>query len=151
MFIGYYLSKVGYIQLCANDHYLLSCEFVDNKGIEYRNHIIDHAIQQLDEYFYKKRFTFNLPLKLEGTDFQIKVWKALMNIPYGKTCSYSDIANIINMPKACRAVGNANNKNKFAIIIPCHRVIGRNKKMVGYAAGIDKKVRLLELEALNSR
>ena len=149
MFTGYYLSKIGWIQLCADEHDLLSCEFVENKGIEYKNHIIDHAIQQLDEYFNKKRFTFNLPLKLEGTDFQIKVWKALMKIDYGKTCSYSDIANMIHMPKACRAVGNANNKNKFAILIPCHRVIGKNKKMVGYAAGIDKKEYLLAFESLN--
>lgn len=149
MFIGYYLSKVGSIQLCADEHHLLSCEFVDNPGIENRNHIIDETIKQLSEYFNGTRFTFDLPLRLIGTDFQMKVWNALMNIPYGKTCSYLDIASMIDMPKACRAVGNANNKNKFVIIIPCHRVIGKNKKMVGYAAGIDRKIQLLEHEALN--
>lgn len=149
MFVGYIITKVGWLQLCADACNLLSCTFVEEKGIENRNPIIEEAINQLEEYFDGKRFKFDLPLKLEGTEFQMKVWKALMEIPYGKTCSYLDIACAIDNPKACRAVGNANNKNKIAIIIPCHRVIGKNKKMVGYASGIEKKQALLTLEILN--
>ena len=149
MFVGYYLSKIGWIEVCASEHFLLSCSFVEEIGIENKNNIIEMTIKQLDEYFNGMRKSFDLPLKLDGTDFQIKVWKSLMDIPYGMTCSYFDIANAIHQPKACRAVGNANNKNKIAIIIPCHRVIGKNKKMVGYASGIEKKEYLLGLEALN--
>ena len=149
MFTGYYLSKIGWIQLCADEHDLLSCEFVEKNGIENRNHVIDETIKQLKEYFDGTRFVFDLPIRLLGTDFQIKVWNALMKIPYGKTCSYQDIAYAINQPNACRAVGNANNKNKIAIIIPCHRVIGKDKKMVGYASGVEKKEALLALETLN--
>ena len=149
MFVGYYLSTVGWIQLCADEQTLLSCTFVEGKGIENRNNIINETMKQLKEYFNGTRMTFDVPLKLLGTEFQIKVWKALIKIPYGKTCSYADIASAIGNSKACRAVGNANNKNKFAIIIPCHRVIGKNKKMVGYAAGIDKKEYLYAFEALN--
>ena len=98
------------------------------------------------EYFNGERREFNLPIFIEGTDFQKKVWNALVNIPYGKTCSYKDIAIAIGNEKAVRAVGHANNKNKLPIVIPCHRVIGINGKLVGYAGGIDRKDKLLELE-----
>ena len=91
------------------------------------------------EYFMGKRLAFDLPLKLKGTSFQLKVWNALLQIPYGQTCTYKDIAQKVDHPKAVRAVGMANNKNKLMILIPCHRVIGSNNKMVGYAGGIFKK------------
>ena len=111
--------------------------------------LINNTRKQLDEYFAGKRKKFDIPIKLDGTDFQIKVWKELLKIPYGETCSYLDIAKRIGNPKASRAVGMANNKNKIIIIVPCHRVIGSNKKLVGYACGLDVKEKLLELEKEN--
>ena len=150
MYVGYYKTSVGYIKIKADDHYLLSCFFVDEMDeVENRNDVINQTLCQLNEYFHHQRITFDLPLKLIGTDFQIKVWKALMDIPYGQTCSYKDIAIAIGNPKAVRAVGGANNKNKIAIIIPCHRVIGSNSKMIGYATGIYRKEFLLRHEGLN--
>ena len=97
-------------------------------------------------YFSKKRKSFDIPIKLEGTEFQKRVWDALIQIPYGKTCTYKDIAEKIGNPKACRAVGGANNKNPIMIIVPCHRVIGKNGDLVGYAGGIEVKQKLLDLE-----
>ena len=96
-----------------------------------------------------KRKIFDIPIKLDGTEFQVKVWTELLKLPYGKTCSYLDIAKKIGNPNAARAVGMANNKNKIQIIIPCHRVIGSNKKLIGYAGGIKIKEKLLKLEKDN--
>jgi len=101
---------------------------------------------QLDEYFKGERQIFDLPLNIEGTSFQKKVWQALREIPYGETCSYKDVAIKIGQPQAARAVGGANNKNPLPLVIPCHRVIGQNGKMVGYAKGIKMKVALLNQE-----
>ena len=105
--------------------------------------------RELREYFCGMRKKFTVNINAKGTDFQKKVWNALLNIPYGETKSYGEIAHIINCPKGARAVGNANNKNPVAIIIPCHRVIGSKGDIVGYGAG--KKIRkmLLELESSN--
>ena len=107
--------------------------------------------QQLDEYFAGERMTFDLPLAPKGTDFQQKVWSALQEIPYGEACTYQDIAAAIGNPKGCQAVGGANGKNPIAIIIPCHRVIGKNGKLVGYAGGMENKKFLLELEKSHLR
>ena len=108
--------------------------------------VIKEAFRQLSEYFSGKRKTFNLPLLLKGTDFQKQVWQALLKIPFGETRSYKQIAEAIGNPKAVRAVGMANNKNPLLIVVPCHRVIGANGKLVGYAVGLDKKEYLLRLE-----
>ena len=108
--------------------------------------VIKEAFAQLSEYFSGKRKTFNLPLLLKGTDFQKQVWQALLKIPFGETRSYKQIAEAIGNPKAVRAVGMANNKNPLLIVVPCHRVIGGNGKLVGYAVGLDKKEYLLRLE-----
>lgn len=108
--------------------------------------ILEEAEKQILEYFKGKRKEFRLPLKLKGTDFQKRVWKALEEIPYGETRSYQEIAEAVHSPKAFRAVGNANNKNPISIILPCHRVIGKGGKLVGYGGGLDKKEFLLELE-----
>jgi len=110
--------------------------------------LIKKAAKQLDEYFNKKRKVFDLPLVLHGTDFQNKVWKALQNIPYGETCSYGQLAAITGNSKASRAVGMANNRNPIMIIIPCHRVIGKDGSLTGYAGGLKLKKELLELEQL---
>lgn len=108
--------------------------------------LIKEAARQLNEYFKGERKIFNLPLDLSGTSFQIKVWQELLKIPYGKTVSYKNIAVAINNSKACQAVGMANNKNRIMIVVPCHRVIGSNKKLVGYAGGLKLKEYLLDLE-----
>jgi len=104
--------------------------------------------RQLHEYFAGKRQLFDLPLMPEGTHFQQTVWKQLQKIPYGKTISYRQLAEAVDNPKACRAVGSANGKNPIAIIIPCHRVISADGGLGGYAYGLDIKKHLLELEGI---
>lgn len=108
--------------------------------------LLKEAGVQLNEYFTGKRKIFDLPIAPAGTAFQLNVWRALQNIPYGQTRSYGQIARIVGNEKAGRAVGMANNKNPISIIIPCHRVIGFNGRLVGYRGGLDKKAYLLELE-----
>lgn len=104
------------------------------------------AATQVQSYFAGERFVFDVPLAPEGTPFQQSVWQALLTIPYGETCSYADIATTLNKPKAVRAVGAANGRNPIPIIIPCHRVIGSNGRLTGYAGGLDTKSYLLQLE-----
>ena len=112
--------------------------------------LIKKAAAQLAEYFAGRRKIFDLPLAPHGTDFQRLVWKALQNIPYGETRSYGEIAAMTGKPGASRAVGMANNRNPIAIIVPCHRVIGSDGSLTGYAGGLDLKRKLLELERENS-
>ncbi len=111
--------------------------------------LTDEVNRQLKEYFDGKRKEFDFPYEMNGTAFQKSVWEALCAIPYGETRSYKDIAVAVGNAKASRAVGMANNKNPIAIAVPCHRVIGANGKMVGYASGLDMKEALLRLEAEN--
>lgn len=108
--------------------------------------LLQKAVMQLKEYFSGERKTFDLPLSYKGTDFQMDDWQALLTIPYGQTRSYKEIAIQIGRPKACRAVGMANNRNPISIIVPCHRVIGHDGAMVGYGSGIPMKEYLLKLE-----
>ena len=108
--------------------------------------LIKKAVKQLEEYFAGKRKVFDLPLYFEGTDFQKKVWAALLTIPYGETRSYGEIAAQVGNPKGPRAVGMANNRNPISIICPCHRVIGADGSLVGFGGGLDKKQFLLDLE-----
>lgn len=110
---------------------------------------IAEAFKQLTEFLDRKRTVFNLKLAPKGTPFQKKVWAELLKIPYGKTVSYQDIAVAIGNPDACRAVGMANNKNPIPIFIPCHRVIGKNGNLTGYAGGLDCKQALLEIENIS--
>jgi methylated-DNA-[protein]-cysteine S-methyltransferase len=105
------------------------------------------ALSQLTEYFAGEREEFDLPLDPQGTEFQLAVWRALTEIPYGETRSYGQIAESVGRPKAARAVGMANNKNPIAVIVPCHRVIGAGGALVGYAGGLERKTLLLELES----
>ncbi|MEG1929832.1 MAG: methylated-DNA--[protein]-cysteine S-methyltransferase [Anaerovorax sp.] len=112
--------------------------------------LLIQAKSQLTEYFLGTRKNFNLPLAPQGSDFMQRDWAELQKIPYGNTCSYKDIATALGNPKACRAVGLANNRNPIAIIIPCHRVIGSNGDLVGYAGGLHLKIFLLELEKRNT-
>lgn len=158
MFYKIYDFEIGKLAICEENGKIVLVNVVKTKedieemaknSIQKETSLIKNTKQQLDEYFAGKRKKFDIPIKLDGTDFQIKVWKELLKIPYGETCSYLDIAKCIGNPKASRAVGMANNKNKIIIIVPCHRVIGSNKKLVGYACGLDVKKKLLELEREN--
>lgn len=132
----------------ADGEFITRISFFEIFGNKKETPVIKRAKKQLDEYFTGKRKSFDLPLKLEGTEFQKAVWQELMKIPYGKTVNYYDIACAVKNPKACRAVGMANNKNKIPIIIPCHRVIGKSGTLTGYAGGLEVKKKLLELENL---
>lgn len=109
--------------------------------------VLKQAAAQLQQYFAKERKTFDLPLEPQGTPFQRAVWAALLDIPYGRTQTYKDIAKAVGCPKGARAVGMACNKNPIGIIIPCHRVIGANGSLTGYAGGLELKQKLLLLEA----
>lgn len=116
------------------------------KCIKESTPLLETAARQLEEYFQGKRTEFSLPLSPKGSAFQQKVWNALCTIPYGETRSYKQIAEQIGSPKACRAVGMANNRNPIMIVIPCHRVIGTNGSLTGYAGGMEMKEKLLALE-----
>lgn len=144
----HYKSPIGMTKITAKDSGILVVDFIEKRSdVKNQNTpIIKKCIKQLDEYFKGKRKKFSLKMDFLGTDFQKKVWRELAKIPFSKTVSYKYIAERIGNSKACRAVGNAINKNKIAIIIPCHRVIGSNGKLVGYAGGLWRKKWLLEHE-----
>lgn len=145
--IVYFNSPIGYIKIEESLGYIIALDFVESKGIENETEITKQCKKELGEYFNGERKAFSVPIKfVKGTEFQRKVWNELRKIPYGKTVTYKYIAEKIGNANASRAVGGANNKNPIAIIVPCHRVIGANGKMVGYAGGIDKKTYLLEIE-----
>lgn len=156
MFYDYIDEEIGRIYVVMNELGIVKIEVIEdmwNKFIEENPNIIlnkefcEIPIKQIDEYFRGERKEFNLPLVIEGTEFRKKVWKALMEIPYGETKSYSYIAKKINNEKAVRAIGQANKSNSFPIVIPCHRVIGKNSKLRGYAGdNIDVQLKLIELE-----
>jgi len=112
--------------------------------------LLKKAGNELKEYFEGKRKTFDLPLAPAGTEFLKKVWTALQDIPYGRTCTYKEIAESVGNSKACRAVGMANNRNPIPFIIPCHRVIGSNGRLVGYAGGLEMKEKLITMEKENA-
>lgn len=153
-------SLIGPLFILCDESSLLSIEFseqallgkYDQKEIEFDStHPLCLMVeQQLTEYFSGRRFTFNnIPINLTGTPFQVEVWNALKNIPYGSVKSYKDIAIEINRPLAVRAIGQANKRNSYPIIIPCHRVIGKNNALVGYAGDkIGLKEQLLKLEGV---
>lgn len=142
-----YYFPVGYIEIRDNGYEITGIHIVSEcKNESEPSGISKRAYIELKEYFEGKRKSFDLPIKADGTEFQMKVWKVLTEIPYGETISYGEVAKRIGNPKAARAVGGANNKNPIMIVIPCHRVIGINGSLVGYAGGIEVKKRLIELE-----
>lgn len=145
--IGYYSSGKYLYEIIEKNGYIVKIGVVDSiyEGVS-SSLVVDECIKELDEYFNKKRKVFNVPIKLNGTLFQMKVFEVLKSIPYGHTLSYKDVAILIGKPKASRAVGNACNKNPIMIVVPCHRVIGKNGKLVGFAYGTNLKEELLELE-----
>lgn len=149
--IFFYETEIGIIGIRENNKLITDIFFskVDtNDNIE-ETDLIKECFKQLKEYFEGNRRVFDLPIETRGTEFQKKVWDELLKIPYGETKSYKDIAIAIGNEKACRAIGMANNKNHIPIIIPCHRVIGSNGKLVGYAGGLNVKEKLLNIENLD--
>ncbi len=147
----YYSSPVGILELKSDNNQITQLLFKDSSGVssEVLSDVMKECIHQLDEYFAGQRQDFSLPLSPEGTDFQKSVWDALQTIPYGQTISYKQLAERVQNPKACRAVGTANGRNPIAIIIPCHRVIAANGTLGGYAGGLDVKTTLLKLEGID--
>jgi len=139
-----------------NDRIRLEKEFLDLKKLlnavmkPGRNEHLNQLETELAEYFEGKRKTFSVPLHTPGNDFSRAVWQSLQQIPYGTTCTYKEQADQMNNPKAIRAIASTNGRNRLAIIIPCHRVIGSNGSMTGYAGGIDKKKWLLKFERSHS-
>lgn len=154
-------TPIGPMITVADDNYLYACFSINSsvyqsikkllkansaKIVFNSNKITNKTKTQLDKYFGKELKEFSLPLKLTGTDFQKQVWQELREIPYGKTISYLEQATNIGKPKAFRAVANANGKNLFLVIIPCHRVVNSSGKLGGYTGGLDKKKFLLDFE-----
>jgi len=146
-----YQTVIDRILIVEEDENIVEIAFGKQKtsGTEKETALIKKAIKQLNEYFDGKRQTFDFATNAKGTEFQKRVWLALQNIPYGELYSYKQIAEIIGNPKASRAVGMANNKNSLPIVIPCHRVVGSNGKLVGYAYGLDMKKCLIDIEKAN--
>lgn len=147
----YFESPVGPLTLETSDGISISALYFGKNTdiVDTDIRVLSEAREQLEKYFSGELEYFSVPLQIEGTAFQKKVWNALLKIPYGATFSYKDIAVSIGNEKACRAVGMANNKNKLPIFIPCHRVIGKSGMLVGYAGGLDIKEYLLRLEGIH--
>lgn len=149
-FKAYYKSPVGWLVIEANEKAVTRVEFadkIDDQKIHPNIHTVE-CVKQLTEYFNGKRKDFDLTIDPDGTAFQKSVWTSMLDIPFGKTVAYSDLANAINNPKSVRAIGMANNKNKIVIVVPCHRVIGKSGKLTGFGGGMDKKIWLLEHEGI---
>ena len=148
-------TPLGQMTLQANSQGLLGAWFETHttQPAALGHHAPEHPVlvetmSQLQAYFAKELTQFDLPLAANGTPFQQQVWQALTMIPYGQTWSYQQLADAIGNPKAVRAVGLANGKNPISVIVPCHRVIGKNGKLTGYAGGLERKQTLLKLEGL---
>ena len=147
MFEAYYKSPVGNLRIVANDIYIIQISFADEYfKVDLMPEQIKNCIAQLDEYFKGIRKEFTIKTNPNGTEFQGRVWNQLRKIPYGQTISYLELAKQLGDEKAIRAVGTANGQNPIPIIIPCHRVIGSNGTLTGYAGGLLKKQWLLEHE-----
>lgn len=145
-----YNSPIGDLVLCAQDGKLAAVHLPNGSqaptNATQHAAVLDKTARALDAYFAGKQTTFELPLHFGGTPFQNAVWQALCRIPYGHTSSYGAVAKELNRPKAMRAVGVANSKNPIAIVVPCHRVIGVNGTLTGYAGGLETKAWLLQHE-----
>lgn len=149
---GYLQTPVGMLEICTLANAVASIYFCENPAFDdVETPLLAAAKAQLSEYIVGTRTAFDLPLQPKGTDFQQQVWQQLRQIPYGQTCSYSDIACALGDKNAVRAVGAANGKNPISIIVPCHRVIGKNGKLTGYAGGLSRKAWLLSLEKQDNR
>ena len=146
-----YLTPLGEIWIVEDCGCIVKIKYkIDFQDVEKKETaLIKKTYLQLTEYFAGKRKKFDIPIKLTGTAFQQRVWTALQTIPYGEVWSYKRLAETVGSPKGYRAVGMANNRNPISVIVPCHRVIGADGCLVGYAGGIDKKRWLLNMEQKN--
>ena len=149
-----YHSKIGYLTILSDDHYIRKIKFgkqeLPKDAVWAENHpLLQQVEQQLLEYFAGERRSFTLPLQADSTDFQKSVWNALQQIPYGTVRTYGELAKQLERPKAARAIGRACHNNPIAIVIPCHRVVGANGNLTGFAGGLSIKQILLELEQRN--
>jgi methylated-DNA-[protein]-cysteine S-methyltransferase len=149
-------SPVGKLKLVAGAKALVAVLWEQERpnrvklgtmNLDPQHPILLEAERQISEYFAGERIRFDLPLHLDGTEFQKKVWQALREIPFGKTKSYLDLARAVGSPEASRAVGAANGKNPLSIVVPCHRVVGTDGALTGFAGGLERKAALLALEA----
>ncbi|MEP0006850.1 MAG: methylated-DNA--[protein]-cysteine S-methyltransferase [Balneola sp.] len=145
-FVSYLETPIGYLRILSNGSGITGIKFMDFDGPEDPDIHTESAKTQLKEYFGNKRDRFDLNLLPEGTDFEQKVWSQLNNIPHGTTTSYGKIASHLGDKNFSQAVGSANGKNPIAVVIPCHRVIGSDNKLVGYAGGMERKEWLLKHE-----
>jgi methylated-DNA-[protein]-cysteine S-methyltransferase len=153
LYTTYYQSPIGTIKVSGTDNYIAEMIFEDglqrfpaNEAEEQIPELIVQAVEQLIQYFHGARRSFDLPIHQSGTDFQQRVWHELVNIPYGKTISYLELSRRLGDTKVIRAAASANGRNNMCIIVPCHRVIGSNQDLVGYAGGLWRKKWLLGLE-----
>ncbi len=145
-----YKSPIGWLEIVEKNDFIVEIKFLDDDSMSNSKKlegVLKDSVQQLEEYFFGKRTEFELPLNPKGTEFQKTVWIELQNIPFGKTISYMDMAKRLGDPKVIRAAGTANGKNPIAIIIPCHRVVGSDGSLTGYAGGLKRKQWLLEHES----
>lgn len=146
-YYGYYASPIGLIEIGSTAAGVTSLSFVEGWRADFDSHpTLDEAIRQLTEYFDGKRYAFDLPLALHGTQFQREVWQQLLKVPFGQMVSYQGIANAIGRPRAARAVGAANGSNPISIVVPCHRVVGSDGSLTGYGGGLWRKEWLLRHE-----
>lgn len=147
-FTSKYLTEIGWLEIKGNEYEIHSVLFFDEEPFttEFQPEIAIKLIAQLDDYFRKGEWSFDVNLNPKGTDFQKIVWNELQKIPFGKTISYLDLARKLGDEKTIRAAASANGKNPVSILIPCHRVIGKDGSLTGYAGGLHRKKFLLELE-----
>ena len=147
--LTYYKSPVGLLKIAGTEHYITEVTFVDvaEELTQQTFHpLLNRCVEELIEYFNGNRMSFDIPVHQAGTDFQTKVWGQLLNINYGRTISYMDLAKRLGDVKAIRAAASSNGKNKICIIVPCHRVVGSNSSLVGYIGGLWRKKWLLDHE-----
>ncbi len=149
--IAYYETKIGYLKIEYEGNRAVSLKKVGHIPDDFgqRSEFSDKVYKEMSEYYDGKRKKFTFDIEPRGTEFQKKVWAALCEIPYGETRTYKEIATAVGNEKACRAVGMANNKNPLHVVVPCHRVIGADGKLVGYASGLELKEFLLKTEKEN--
>jgi methylated-DNA-[protein]-cysteine S-methyltransferase len=149
LYSTYFDSPVGILQVSCDEQNIVSIKFMDSPVDMSLNHhpLLDQSVQQLKDYFSGRRMIFEIPYVQPGTDFQRKIWDHLIKIPFGKTLTYKQLTAQFGDMKAIRAVASANGKNDLAILVPCHRVIGSNGSLTGYAGGLWRKKWLLEHEA----
>lgn len=149
IFVQNYLSPIGNITVKSNADAVTDI-FLGKSAKESPNYLTEKAVSELKLYFENNLTSFSFPIELHGTDFQKRVWKKLMEIPYGEVCSYGDIAEKIGDKRYSRAVGGAVNKNPVLIAVPCHRVVGADGALVGFACGLEVKKYLLGVEGANN-